>query len=220
MTSQSSQYHLITYSREEEFLNRLTHGFAALLSVPALVYMVISAADTGDPYRIVSVTVFSASLLLFYCISTLYHTFRTPSIRYVFRILDHAGIYVVIAGTYTPFTLVTLRDGHGWLLFGIVWALAVAGMVFKTFMTHRLRILAPCFYIALGWLVVVDMKGLMEALSPGGLKLLVAGGIVYTLGIVFYAIDRIPYNHAIWHLFVVGGSVCHYLAIYRYVVPL
>jgi len=121
LTSNPVQYRLVTYTREEEFFNRLTHGLAALLSVPALILVVISAVRTGDPYRVVSVTIFAAALLLFYSVSTLYHTVKTPSVRYVFRILDHAGIYVVIAGTYTPFTLVTLRDGHGWLLFGVVW---------------------------------------------------------------------------------------------------
>jgi len=220
LTSNPVQYRLVTYTRQEELFNRLTHGLAALLSVPALVFIVISAARTGDPYRVVSVTIFTAALLLFYSVSTLYHSVTTPSVRYVFRILDHAGIYVVIAGTYTPFTLVTLRDGHGWLMFGVVWGLAAAGMIFKTFMTHRLRIVAPFFYVAMGWLVMFDLKGLLAALAPGGFHLLLAGGIVYTVGIVFYAVDKIPYNHAIWHLFVIVGSACHYLAIYRFVVPL
>lgn len=213
-------YHLITYSDGEELANRVTHGAAALVCMPALVLMVMTAAKTDDPYRIVSSTIFALALMIFYCISTLYHTFRSPAVRYLFRILDHAGIFVVIAGTYTPFTLVTLRDGRGWLLFGIVWGLAIAGMIFKTFMTDRLRFLAPCFYIALGWLVVVDFNNLLAALAPTGFKLLLAGGITYTVGIIFYAIDRIPYNHAIWHLFVIAGSACHYLAIYWYVVPL
>jgi len=212
-------YHLITYSREEERANRFTHGVAALLCVPALVVMVLAAVRTADPYRIVSATIFITALTLFYVISTLYHSIRSPAVRYLFRILDHAGIYVVIAGTYTPFTLVTLRNGNGWTLFGVVWGLAAAGMVFKTFMTHRLRALAPVFYIALGWLVILDFDALLAGLAPGGFALLLAGGVTYTVGIVFYAIDRIPYNHAIWHLFVIAGSACHYLAVLWYVIP-
>ncbi|PLX99868.1 MAG: hemolysin III [Desulfuromonas sp.] len=213
-------YHLVAYTAREELANRLTHGLAVLLSVPGLVLMVVAAAETKDPYRIVSTSIFTLALLLFFCISTLYHTFTRPAVRYVFRVLDHAGIFVVIAGTYTPFTLVTLRHGHGWLLFGVVWGLAVVGMIFKTFMTHRLRILAPCLYLCLGWLVVLDLKDLMTTLAPGGFWLLLSGGVIYSLGLIFYAIDKIPYNHAIWHLFVVAGAVCHYLAVYNYVIPL
>lgn len=215
-----SRYHLIVYTPREEAANRFTHGLAALLCVPALVVMVVAASRTGDPYRIVSATIFITALTLFYTISTLYHTFRTPSLRYLFRILDHAGIFVVIAGTYTPFTLVSLRDGRGWLLFGVVWGLAAVGMLFKTFMPHRLRILAPIFYVVLGWLVVIDLPALLKSLEWGGFRLLLAGGVAYTVGILFYAIDKIPYNHAIWHVFVMAGSLFHYLAILWYVVPL
>lgn len=210
---------LVYYSPREELANRLTHGVAALASVPALVVLVSVAVRTGDPYRVVSSALFAGSLCLFYVISTLYHSFRSPRLRYVFRILDHAGIYLVIAASYTPFTLVSLRAGSGWVLFGVVWGLAVTGMVFKSLMTHRLRFLAPALYIALGWLVVVDLEGLLTAVPPGGVAWLIAGGIAYTVGILFYAIDRIPCNHAIWHLFVVAGSVCHYLAVLWYVVP-
>ncbi|MHB8709262.1 MAG: PAQR family membrane homeostasis protein TrhA, partial [Desulfuromonadales bacterium] len=134
-------------------------------------------------------------------------------------ILDHIAIYRVIAASYTPFTLVSLRTGNGWILFGMVWTLAVAGMIFKSLLTHRLRFLAPALYIALGWLIVVDLEGLLTMVPPGGVAWLIAGGLAYTGGIVFYAIDRIPYNHAIWHLFVIAGSACHYLAVLWYVVP-
>ncbi len=214
------QVHLVSYSREEELANRLTHGLAALLSLIGLVFLVVKAAATGDPYRIVSSAIYASILSLFYLVSTLYHSAQRPRVRYVFRILDHAGIYLVIAATYTPFTLVSLRAGHGWVLFGIVWGLAIAGVIFKSFMTHRLAFLAPVFYIALGWLIVVDLEELLTVLPGAGVVWLVAGGLFYTLGIIFYAIDRIPFNHAIWHLFVIGGSLCHYLAILWYVVPL
>ena len=215
-----SKYHLITYSEAEELANRLTHCVAALLSIVGLVILLVAASRTGDPYRIVSAAVFTSVLCIFYIISTLYHTFRNPRVRYIFRILDHAGIFLVIAASYTPFTLVSLREGNGWALFGVVWGFAVVGVVFKTFMTHRLAFLAPVLYIALGWLIVVDLEGLLSMVPIKGVLWLFAGGLCYTVGIVFYAIDRIPYNHAIWHLFVVAGSLCHYLSILWYVVPL
>lgn len=211
--------HLITYSDGEELANRLTHGVAAILSVIGLVVMTYVANRSGDPYRIVSVTIFCGTLSLFYVISTLYHTFRVPKVRYIFRILDHAGIFLVIAGTYTPFTLVSLRQGHGWTLFWVVWCLALSGAVFKTFMTHRLAILAPVFYIGLGWLIVVDLGELVNSVSMNGVAWLLAGGLFYTFGIIFYAIHRIPYHHAIWHVFMIAGSVCHYLAVLWYVLP-
>jgi len=215
-----SKYHLITYSEAEELANRLTHCVAALLSIVGLVILLVAASRTGDPYRIVSSAVFCSVLSIFYIISTLYHTFRNQRVRYIFRILDHAGIFLVIAASYTPFTLVSLREGNGWTLFGVVWGLAVVGVVFKTFMTHRLAFLAPVLYIALGWLIVVDLEGLLSMVPIKGVLWLFAGGLCYTAGIIFYAIDRIPYNHAIWHLFVVAGSLCHYLSILWYVVPL
>ncbi len=211
--------HLVTYSEKEELANRLTHGVAALVSLVGLVVMIVAAGRTGDPYRVVSVAIFCGALSLFYVISTLYHSFRRPRVRYVFRVLDHAGIFLVIAGSYTPFTLVALRDGHGWALFWTVWVLAVAGAIFKSFMIHRLAFLAPVFYIGLGWLIVVDLEGLLNTVQLHGVAWLVAGGLCYTVGIVFYAIDRIPYNHAIWHVFVMAGSFCHYLAVLWYVLP-
>jgi len=215
-----SQYHLITYSEAEELANRLTHCVAALFSIVGLVVLVVAASRTGDPYRIVSAAVFTSVLCIFYIISTLYHTFRNQRVRYIFRILDHAGIFLVIAASYTPFTLVSMREDNGWALFGVVWGLAVVGVVFKTFMTHRLAFLAPVLYIALGWLIVVDLEGLLSMVPLKGVLWLFAGGLCYTVGIIFYAIDRIPYNHAIWHLFVIAGSLCHYLSILWYVVPL
>ncbi len=213
-------YYLVTYSEAEELANRLSHGLAALLSLAGLVLLIIVSARTGDPYRITSCAIYGSILFLFYLISTIYHSLRNQKARYVFRVLDHAGIYLVIAGTYTPFTLVSLRDGHGWTLFGVVWGLATAGVIFKSFMTHKLAFVAPIFYIALGWLIVIDLEELLAMVPPRGVAWLVAGGLSYTFGILFYALDRIPFNHAIWHLFVIAGSLCHYLAILWYVVPL
>ncbi|PLX76157.1 MAG: hemolysin III [Desulfuromonas sp.] len=211
---------LIAYSKEEELANRSTHIVAAILSLFGFVVLLVEASHTGDPYRIISSAVFCSSLSLFYVISSLYHTVRNPKTRYVFRVLDHAGIYLVIAGTYTPFALVSLREGNGWTIFYFVWGFAVAGVIFKSFMTHRLAFLAPVFYIALGWMIVIDLEGLLTMMPIKGVFWLFAGGLFYTGGIVFYAIDRIPYNHAIWHIFVIAGSLCHYLSVLWYVVPL
>ncbi len=208
---------LITYSESEELANRLTHGIAAVLSLFGLVVMIVVVSGSGDPYRIISAAVFCGSLFFFYIVSTLYHSIRNPKTRYVFRILDHVGIYLVIAGSYTPFTLVSLRDRSGWTLFWVVWGLALFGAVYKSFMTHRLAFLAPVFYIGLGWLIVVDLEGLLATVPERGVAWLVAGGCLYTFGIIFYAIERIPYNHAIWHVFVIAGSICHYISIYYYV---
>ena len=214
----SKRYHLVTYTPEEERLNRITHGAGVLASCAGLVLMVIAASQTGDPYKIVSVSIFGTCLLAFYVVSTLYHSVHTPKVRNLFRILDHAFIFVVIAATYTPFVLVTLRGNGGWTLFGIVWGLAAAGVVFKSFATHRLAFLAPVLYVAMGWLIVIKIDTLLALMPEEGVLWLFIGGITYTLGLVFYAIDRIPCNHAIWHLFVLGGSLCHFLAIYRYVI--
>jgi hemolysin III len=214
----SKHYHLVTYSTEEERLNRLTHGLGLLASCAGLVLLVIAAAKTGDPYRVVSCSIFGTVLTVFYLVSTLYHSVHSPKVRSLFRTLDHASIFVVIAATYTPFVLVTLRSNGGWSLFGIVWGLAVAGVVFKSFATHKFGFLAPVLYVAMGWLIVVKINTLLTLMPEMGVFWLFAGGVTYTLGLVFYAIDRIPCNHAIWHLFVLGGSFCHFMAIYHYVI--
>lgn len=217
MASGTRQSRLIEYSPGEELANRISHAVAVLVSLVGLVLLVIIAARSGDPWRIASCAIFASSMLFFYLASTLYHTVRSDRARYLFRILDHAGIYLLIAGTYTPITLVTLRGTVGWWLFGTVWTLAIIGIVFKSFMVHRLKFLAPFLYIVLGWLIIFAFEPLLNAMPLPGVNLLIAGGLTYTGGILFYAIDRIPFNHAIWHLFVIGGSVFHYLAIYRYV---
>jgi len=211
---------LIRYTAAEEVANRLTHGVAAPMFLLATIWLLVRAAETGDPYRIASSAVFGVALSGFYVISTLYHSLRGDRVRYLFRILDHAGIFLVIAGSYTPFTLVSLRDGWGWPLFGVVWGVATAGLVFKSFMPHRLRIVMPLLYLALGWLAVLVIVPLRAALSPDGLGWLLAGGVCYSVGLIFYASICMRFNHAIWHLFVIAGSLCHYFCVLWYVVPL
>jgi len=221
LAAQSNQYQdrLIPYTRREELANCITHAAAVIASLIGLILLIMVSSESGDPWRVVSCTVFGFSLLFFYSASTIYHSVRGDRIRYVFRILDHVGIYLLIAGTYTPIALVILRGPIGWWLFGVVWGLAVAGIIFKAFLTHRLKFLAPVFYIALGWLVIFAFEPLLESMPLAGVDLLIAGGVIYTVGILFYAIDQIPFNHAIWHLFVMAGSVCHFWAILRYVAP-
>jgi len=207
------------YTRREEYANIATHGLGVVLSVIALVVMVVYAARHGDPYHIVSVSIFGATLILLYLGSTLYHAMTDEKTKHVFRVIDHSCIYLLIAGSYTPFTLVSLRGGWGWTLFGLTWGLALAGVVFKIFFTKRFNILSVATYIALGWLVVIAAKPVITNVPTGGLGLLAAGGLCYTGGVVFYLWRRIPYHHAIWHVFVMGGSFCHFLAVYYYVLP-
>jgi hemolysin III len=219
MTTSELEEKLVYYSEPEEQLNRITHGAGALVSIAAVVDLLVLAASQHDSYRMVSASIYGASMIIFFCLSTAYHSVREPNIRYLFRILDHASIYLMIAGSYTPFALVTLRGPWGWSLFGIVWGLGAIGAAMKIFTTHRLPYIGPLLYISLGWIVVIAFKPLSAALATSGMVLLFAGGIAYTLGVVFYLWDRIPYNHAIWHLFVLTGAACHFLAIYGYVIP-
>jgi hemolysin III len=211
---------LVYYSPVEELVNRLTHGFGALLSLIGVTFLIALAAGEHDGYRIVSACIYGGAMVTFYCLSTAYHSVRKPYVRYVFRILDHASIYLMIAGSYTPFALVSLRGPWGWSLFGTVWGLGTVGAILKIFTTHRLRFVGPLLYIGLGWIVVIALKPLSAVLVTPGMLLLFGGGVAYTFGVVFYLWDRLPFNHAIWHLFVLAGSACHFFAIYYYVTPL
>ena len=207
------------YSPREEFANRLTHGLGAALSVAGLGLMVFYSARYGDAWQVVSTAIFGATLVLLYSSSTLYHSFRAERTRALLRKFDHAAIFLLIAGTYTPFVLVTLRGSWGWSLFGVVWGLAIVGVALKFWFAGRFSVVSTLIYIGMGWLVLFALKPLTAALPAAGLKLLVAGGLCYTGGAAFYLWRRLPYNHAIWHLFVLGGSACHWAAVFFYVVP-
>lgn len=211
---------LVHYSDREELVNRFTHAAGALLSLVGVIALIVLAAGQHDGYRIVSTCIYGVAMVTFYCLSTAYHSVRKPKVRYVFRVLDHASIYLMIAGSYTPFALVSLRGPWGWSLFGTVWGLGTVGAILKIYTTHRLRFVGPLLYIALGWMVVIALKPLSLALAANGMVLLFLGGVAYTVGVVFYLWDRLPFNHAIWHLFVLTGSICHFYAIYYYVTPL
>lgn len=207
-----------TYSTPEEWANSLTHGLGAVLSVAGLVVLVVLASLAGDPWRIVSASIFGATLILMYSASTLYHAIQAPRVRELLRRCDHIAILYLIAGTYTPFTLVTLHGGWGWTLFGIVWGLTVAGTVVHLTALRRFHLLMVGLYLFMGWSVLIAIRPLIEALPGTGLALLVAGGLSYTLGVVFYLYKRLPFNHAIWHLFVLAGSVLHYCAVLFFVI--
>jgi hemolysin III len=201
------------YSPREEFLNVLTHGLGTVLAGVGGFILVLWAAASSDLWLVGSVMVFAVSLVLLYGASTLYHSVRDTRLKARLKVLDHASIYVLIAGTYTPFTLGPLRGAWGWSLFGVIWALAVAGVIFKLFYTGRFNRISTLLYVAMGWLVLVAVVPMKEQLTWITLAWLVAGGISYTVGTVFYLSKRIPYSHAIWHLFVLGGSTCHAISI-------
>jgi hemolysin III len=198
--------------------NAITHGVGAAFAIAGAVYMV-SASTRGTAWVTVSCSVFAATLVLVYLCSTLYHALQRTRARHVFRVLDHSAIYLLIAGTYTPFTLVSLRGPTGWVLFGVVWALAVAGVVFKSFAVDRFAVASALIYLFQGWFIVFAARPLLQAIPHQGLLLLAAGGLAYTLGILLFAFDRIPYFHAGWHIFVLAGSAFHYCAILFFVVP-
>jgi hemolysin III len=207
------------FSLAEEVANSLTHGAGLLLGVAALVIDVIVAAQSGSPIRVVAGSVYGATLVLLYGASTLYHALPRGRAKRVFGILDHAAIFLLIAGTYTPFTLVTLRGGWGWSLFGVIWGLAAGGVALEALSRGRARRFQLVLYLAMGWIIVVAARPLMEGLRPAGLVLLMAGGLAYTLGVVFFLWRRLPFHHAVWHLFVLGGSACHFFAVLGYVIP-
>ena len=208
------------YSVAEEIANSITHGIGLLLSIGGLVVLIVSASLYGSAWHVTACSIFGATLILNYAASTLYHSIPAPGAKRVLKVIDHSAIYLLIAGTYTPFTLVNLRGGWGWTLFGIVWGIAILGIIFKTTMNGRIAGISTALYLAMGWVVVVAVKPLFGTVATGGLILLLLGGLAYSAGVIFYAWRKLPYNHAIWHLFVLTGSLCHYFAVLFYVIPL
>jgi len=208
-----------SYTRNEEIANSITHGLGALLSIAGLVLLVVFAALRGNAWSVVSVSIFGASLVILYTISTLYHGFPWPRVKNLFRKLDHAAIYFLIAGSYTPFVLVNLRGPWGWTLFGMAWGLAILGVLFEVLLKRPPKFLSLGFYLGLSWLIVIAIKPLFKAVPVDALIFLGLGGIAYTVGTVFYAWKRLPYHHAIWHLFVIAGSMMHYFSVYFGVIP-
>jgi len=203
----------------EELANCVTHGVGLALSVVGLVALILLARARGDAWHLLSCGVYGASLVTLYLASTLYHGARTPRAKNALRALDHCCIYLLIAGTYTPFTLVTLRGPWGWTLFGLVWGLALAGILCRLLFGTRFRVGAVVSYVLLGWLCVIAARPILALVPAGALLWIAAGGFAYTTGVFFFASKRIPHGHAIWHLFVLGGSICHYVAVLLYVLP-
>ena len=207
------------YTLSEEVANAVTHGVGTLFSIVGLVFLLLSAVREHSPISIASVTIYGVSLILLHLASTLYHSLRPVRAKRVFRIIDHCSIYVLIAGTYTPFLLIALHNTQGFLLLGIVWGLALAGIVLQVAFKGWFGKLSVVPYVGMGWLVVIIFRKLLVTLPREGIILLFAGGLLYMGGIAFYGWKRLRFHHAIWHLFVLGGSICHYLAILLYVLP-
>jgi hemolysin III len=203
----------------EEFANSVTHGIGLGLSVAGFAALLVLAIVRGGAWQIVSCAIYGVSLICVYASSTLYHGLRSQRVKHILKVFDHSAIFLLIAGTYTPFLLVNLRGGWGWSLLGIVWGLAAAGIVLKFWFVDRYPILSTGGYVLMGWLALIALKPLLQAVPTIGLIWLLAGGLMYTLGVAFYAWKRIPYNHVIWHLFVMAGSACHYFAVVYSVIP-
>ncbi len=207
------------YTAFEEIMNSITSGAGLLVSIAGLVLLVAKSSVSGQASHVVSSIVFGMSLILLYTASTLYHSFQRPKIKKFFKILDHSCIYVLIAGTYTPFMIIVVRGVLGWTLFAVVWSLTVLGIIFKAFFVNRFKIVSTVAYVLMGWLIIFAIKPLFQALPEAGIAWLVAGGLAYTLGTIFYIWKGLPFNHAVWHLFVLAGSTCHFIAVLFYVLP-
>jgi len=206
--------------RITQYANILAPGIGFLLSIPALILLVIEASRHGNVWHIVSCAIYGATIVISYASFTLYHIFKFHArLGRLFKIIDHCAIYLLIAGTYTPFTLVYLRGHWGWTLFGLVWGLTLFGFFFKFFFVHRFKILGPLLYLAMGWLLIVAVRPATLYIPHQALKLLLAGGLFYSFGLIFYAWKKLPFHHAIWHVFVLAGTVLHYLAIVRHLIP-
>ncbi|MES9939391.1 MAG: hemolysin III family protein [Candidatus Thiodiazotropha sp. 6PLUC2] len=207
------------YTLGEEIAHAVTHGIGILLSVAGLALLVTFASLYGDVWHITSCSIYGATLILLYTASTLYHGIPYPKAKSLLQRFDHAAIFLLIAGTYTPFTLVNLRGSWGWTLFGLVWGIALVGVLLEIFRYNRLKWLSLTLYLGLGWLVVIAIKPLIDSVETGGVALLLAGGLCYSLGVIFYIWRRLAYHHAVWHLFVMAGSVLHFFSVFFYVVP-
>ncbi|GGA10574.1 PAQR family membrane homeostasis protein TrhA [Dyella caseinilytica] len=217
--SASGQVVLPRYGFGDELASSVIHGIGIVLSIVGLAALVVHAASHGTGSDVLASAVYGISLILLYTASTLYHSIRTESARRVLRTLDHIAIFLLIAGTYTPFTLIALRGTWGWSLFGIVWSLALLGTALELGLLKRYRRLAVLLYVAMGWVGIIAFRPLLAHLQTGGMVLLLAGGAAYTLGVPFYLWRKLPYHHSVWHVFVLAGSVLQFLAVFFYVVP-
>ena len=205
------------YSPTEEKLNIWSHAFGIFLSIIALVLLILKAVQQDNIWMMISFPIFGVSLILLYLASTLYHASKEPQKRFKLKVFDHAAIYVLIAGSYTPFTLVSLNGETGWLIFSMVWVMAFTGIILKLFFTGKFKIVSTAMYVLMGWLIVFYFQELTAHLHEKGVFYLILGGVLYTIGAILYSIKKIKFNHAIFHFFVLAGSFCHFLSIYLYV---
>lgn len=201
----------------EEQLNAWSHGIGVVLGIVGLILLIVNS-NPQTPWSLFSVIIYGLSIIVLFLASTLYHAIKNDTRKFYFRIVDHISIYLLIAGTYTPVLLITLPDSLGWILFWVVWGIAAFGVILKLFFTGRFEVFSTLLYLVMGWLIVFDFSTLYERLDANGILLLFVGGLFYTLGIIFYAIEKIPYNHVIWHFFVLGGAICHFFMIYGYII--
>lgn len=208
------------YTIAEEIANSITHGFGILFSIAGLAVLSAFSSVFGNVYHIVSCSIYGATLILLYTASTIYHTIRDPRAKQILRIIDHSAIFLLIAGTYTPFTLVTLQGTWGWSLFGTVWGIAIIGIIIQCTRLRKYRFLSIALYLIMGWSIVVAIKPLYSSLPSGGLWLVLSGGLAYTFGVLFYLWKSMRFSHAIWHIFVLAGSILHFFAVLFYVIPL
>ena len=211
------------YTKGEEIFNSISHGVGVIFSIVALTLMIVFAAIYGNAWQVISVAIYGATLVILYTMSTLYHAFTNRKVKSIFQIFDHSSIYLLIAGTYTPYCLVILRQDSykGWVLFGIIWAIAILGIVLSSVFPKKLKPLNMMLYIVMGWAIVIAIPDISRIMSNqnaiNGVYWLIGGGIAYTFGIVFYAIKKIPYFHSIWHLFVLLGTICHFISVFGYI---
>ncbi|WP_310550324.1 PAQR family membrane homeostasis protein TrhA [Paenibacillus glufosinatiresistens] len=209
-----------TYTRKEEVVNAITHGIGAVLSIAGLALLVVFASLRGTAWHVVSFSIYGTTMLLLYLNSTVVHSLKEGKVKDLFEFFDHSSIYLFIAGTYTPFLLVAIRGTLGWSLFGIIWGIAFFGVAFKAFFTKRFLFMSTIFYLAMGWLIVIAWHPLSLVVADGGMALLMAGGLLYTLGTIFYVWRGFPFHHAVWHVFVLLGSVTHFFAVLLYLLPI
>ncbi|MBR2878910.1 MAG: hemolysin III family protein [Clostridia bacterium] len=208
----------LLYTLGEEIANSVTHGIGALLAIAACVVLVVTSALTGDPYKIVSCSIYGASLIIMFSMSTLYHALTNEKAKYVFRIFDHTSIFILIAGTYTPIALNTLRGPIGWIIFSIEWVVTIVGIVLNSISIERFKKFSLIAYIVGGWCIVLAAVPFIKTIEPGGMWLILSGGLAYTIGIIFYKLKSLKYMHSLWHLFVLAGAILQYFCIQLYIV--
>ena len=214
MATPSAEKNRRQLSTAEEIVNSITHGIGALLSIVALVVLIIIAGKSGDIWHLVSFSIYGSTLVLLYLSSTLYHSFSNPKIKELFARFDHISIFLLIAGTYTPILLISIRGIWGWTLFGIIWGMAITGAIIRSIYLHRFRKLMVAIYLIMGWMAILAAKQIYLHLPSTSLAFLIWGGLAYSGGVIFYMWRKLPYSHGIWHLFVLTGSILHFYAIY------